>query len=84
MGKPFDVLASASVRLSHADARKAGLHIATGAKESPVGVLYSTTWENTQMLTIGDFSKLSRVPITALRYYDEMGLLLDKGGSLSR
>jgi DNA-binding transcriptional MerR regulator/predicted transcriptional regulator YdeE len=27
------------------------------------------------MLTIGDFSKLSRVPITALRYYDEMGLL---------
>jgi len=28
------------------------------------------------MLTIGDFSKLSRVPITALRYYDEMGLLI--------
>jgi DNA-binding transcriptional MerR regulator len=27
------------------------------------------------MLPIGDFSKLSRVPITTLRYYDDMGLL---------
>ncbi|MCJ7432534.1 MAG: MerR family transcriptional regulator, partial [Anaerolineales bacterium] len=27
------------------------------------------------MIRIGDFSKLSRVPIKTLRYYDEMGLL---------
>ncbi len=27
------------------------------------------------MMKIGDFSKLSRVSIKALRYYDEMGLL---------
>jgi DNA-binding transcriptional MerR regulator len=27
------------------------------------------------MFKIGDFSKLSQVPVTALRYYDEMGLL---------
>src|SRR5262250_563113 len=27
------------------------------------------------MIRIGDFSKLSRVSIKALRYYDEMGLL---------
>src|SRR5262245_57241285 len=28
-----------------------------------------------QMIRIGDFSKLSRVSVKALRYYDEMGLL---------
>jgi DNA-binding transcriptional MerR regulator len=27
------------------------------------------------MLAIGDFSRLSRVPITTLRYYDDVGLL---------
>ncbi len=27
------------------------------------------------MIRIGDFSKLSRVPIKTLRYYDEIGLL---------
>lgn len=27
------------------------------------------------MIRIGDFSKLSRVPVKTLRYYDEMGLL---------
>lgn len=27
------------------------------------------------MIRIGDFSKLSRVSIKALRFYDEMGLL---------
>lgn len=27
------------------------------------------------MFSIGDFSKLSRVPVSALRYYDEVGLL---------
>src|SRR5437899_9646588 len=48
--------------------------IATGVKESPVGV-FTAHREHTRMLTIGEFSKLSSVPITALRYYDEMGLL---------
>jgi len=28
------------------------------------------------MMRIGDFSKLSRVSIKTLRYYDEMGLLI--------
>jgi DNA-binding transcriptional MerR regulator len=27
------------------------------------------------MIRIGDLSKLSRVPVKTLRYYDEMGLL---------
>jgi len=27
------------------------------------------------MLSIGDFSRLSRVPIVTLRYYDAVGLL---------
>jgi len=27
------------------------------------------------MIRIGDFSKLSRIPVKTLRYYDEMGLL---------
>jgi DNA-binding transcriptional MerR regulator len=31
------------------------------------------------MFKIGDFSKLSRVPVKTLRFYDEIGLLKPKG-----
>src|SRR5512140_1230933 len=44
--------------------------------DSPVAGGCITVVEGTfPMIRIGDFSKLSRVPVKTLRYYDEVGLL---------